>query len=59
MTYEQVRDILERIRSFHRRLRDALEEVRSTSKDERTQFLLEEIRRDEWKTPWRSTRRTD
>jgi len=47
MTYEQVRDILERIRSFHRRLRDALEEARSTSKDERTQFLLEEIRRDE------------
>jgi hypothetical protein len=47
MTYEQVRDILNRIRSFHRRLRDELEQVRPTSKDRRTQFLLEALRRDE------------
>jgi hypothetical protein len=47
MTYEQVRDILSRIRSFHRRLRDELEQVRPTSKDRRTQFLLEALRRDE------------
>lgn len=47
MTYEQVRDILTRIRSFHRRLRDELEQARPRSNDERTRFLLEVLRRDE------------
>lgn len=47
MSYKQVRDILDVLRSFHRQLRDALEQVRPTSRDRRTQFLLESIRHDE------------
>lgn len=47
MTYEQVRDILEGIRAFHRRVRNELEEARRSAKDERTRFVLESIRRDE------------
>lgn len=47
MTYEQVRDVLDRIRSFHRRLRDELEQVRRAATDERSQFLLNALRRDE------------
>lgn len=47
MSYQQVGDILERIRTVHRRLRDRLEEVRPRAKDERTRFVLESLRRDE------------
>jgi len=47
MSYQQVYDILSRIRAVHRRLRDDLERARPDAEDERTRFVLESIRRDE------------
>lgn len=47
MSYQQIRDILDRIRGMHRRLRDELERARPGAKDSRTQYVLEALRHDE------------
>jgi hypothetical protein len=46
-TYEQVREVLDRMRKFHRRLRDALDEPGSRTKDLRSEYLLGLARREE------------
>lgn len=47
MAYEQVRDILEAVRHFHRHLRREMEEAYPNTEDPRSQFLLRSIRRSE------------
>ena len=46
-TYLQVRDVIERIRGAHQRLRDALEEPRPYTTDSRARLILEFLRREE------------
>lgn len=47
MSYQQVHEILDRIRSAHRRMRDELERARSGADDDRTRRVLEALRQDE------------
>lgn len=47
MTYQQVRDIVKRLRESHQQLRIALERPRSRTDDARTRLMLEELRREE------------
>lgn len=47
MAYRQVRDVLERVRDRHARLRDQLAQDESRSSDERTRHVLAAIRQDE------------
>lgn len=47
MAYQQIKDILESIRKFHRRLRREAEEVYSDTDDPRAKFLLRSFRRNE------------
>jgi hypothetical protein len=46
-TYQQVRDVVARIRRAHQQLRDALEEPRPRAQDSRTRGVLERLRREE------------
>lgn len=47
MTYQQVRDIVARIRRCHQQLRDALDTPGNRAKDSRTQLILDSLRREE------------
>ncbi|MCA9070582.1 MAG: hypothetical protein KDA84_16745 [Planctomycetaceae bacterium] len=47
MAYQQVREILETVRHFHRYFRREIEASYSTTQDPRSQFLLRSIRRGE------------
>lgn len=47
MTYQQVRDVVARIRAAHQQLRDALEQPRTRAKDARTRQMLENLRQEE------------
>lgn len=46
-TYQQVRDVVARIRRAHQQLRDALEQPRPRAKDSRTRAVLEKLWREE------------
>jgi len=47
MTYQQVRDVVRKMRGAHQQLRDALERPRSQTGDARTRLMLEALRREE------------
>ena len=47
MSYIQVRDVLERLRRYYRRLGDLYQDISETSDDERVQLLLEHMGRHE------------
>ncbi len=47
MTYQSVREILENVRRFHRRLRREVEAAEQTIGDRRSDYLLESFRRGE------------
>ena len=47
MTYQQVRDVVARIRRCHQRLRDALDTPGNRARDHRTQEMLDALRREE------------
>ena len=47
MSYVQVRDVLERLKRYYRRLGDLYENLSETSHDERVQLLLEHMGRHE------------
>ena len=46
-TYMQIRDVVERIRIAHQRLRDALERPQPEAVDSRTRHMLAALRREE------------
>jgi hypothetical protein len=46
-TYQQVRDVVTRIRSAHQSLRDELERPRPRARDANSRLMLEELRRSE------------
>jgi hypothetical protein len=47
MAYQQVREILQSVRQFHRRLRQDAEETYGDTSDPRSQFLLKSLSRSE------------
>lgn len=47
MTYQQIRDVVHRMRTSHQQLRDSLESPRSRAGDSRTRLMLEALRREE------------